>query len=52
MSIYMSKSGIERMAYYFSQFGGVRDRYAPNLPLYLEECATQAGGGCDGLGNR
>ena len=49
---YMSKAGIERMAYYYSQFAAARDSFAPKMPVYLEEMATQAGGGCDGLSNR
>lgn len=42
---------MERMDYYLSSYAGLRV-LAPGLPLYLEEFATQAGGGCDGLSNR
>ena len=49
---YLGKAGIERMAYYYALFAAARDANAPQLPLYLEEMATQAGGGCDGLSNR
>jgi hypothetical protein len=49
---YMSKAGIERMAYYYANFVSARDANAPAVPVYLEEMATQAGGGCDGLSNR
>lgn len=52
LDVYMSKSGMERMDYYFSNYAGLRDSLAPGLPLYLEEFATSAGGGCDGLSNR
>jgi hypothetical protein len=40
------------MDYYYSSYVALRDAVAPGLPLYLEEFATQAGGGCDGLSNR
>ena len=40
------------MDHYYSAFTSLRDRYSPRLPVYLEEMATQAGGGCDGLSNR
>ena len=52
LATYTSKVGIEKMAYYFGLFGAARDAFAPSLPVYLEEMATQAGGGCDGLSNR
>lgn len=52
LATYLEKAGIERMAYYYGVFAAARDAFAPALPLYVEECATQAGGGCDGLGNR
>lgn len=46
------QEGIERMAHYYSAFVAARDAHAPRMPVYLEEMATQAGGGCDGLSNR
>ena len=52
LEVYMSKAGIERMAYYYASFVSARDAYAPSMPVYLEEMATQAGGGCEGLSNR
>ena len=52
LDTYMGKSGIERMAYYYANFVAARDANAPGMPVYLEEMATQAGGGCDGLSNR
>ena len=52
LKTYLNKTGIERMAYYYRLFAGVQNADAPKLPLYLEEFATQAGGGCDGLSNR
>jgi hypothetical protein len=52
LATYTSKFGIEKMAFYYGQFGAARDAFAPSLPVYLEEMATQAGGGCDGLSNR
>lgn len=52
LAAYTSKAGIERMAHYYSAFVAARDANAPGMPVYLEEMATQAGGGCDGLSNR
>jgi len=52
LDTYMSKAGIERMAFYYANFVAARDANAPGMPVYLEEMATQAGGGCDGLSNR
>lgn len=52
LDTYLSKAGMERMAHYYSAFVSERDASAPGLPVYLEEFATQAGGGCDGLSNR
>ena len=40
------------MADYMNDYISLSARVAPGLPLYLEEFATQAGGGCDGLSNR
>ena len=52
LKTYLNKTGMERMAYYYDLFAAVRQANSPKLPLYLEEFATQAGGGCDGLSNR
>lgn len=52
LAVYASKSGVERMAYYFSAYASLRDELAPGLPLVNEEAATQAGGGCEGLSDR
>ena len=52
LGAYTSKAGIERMDYYLAAYAAARDAASPGLPLYLEEAATQAGGGCDGLSNR
>ncbi len=35
------QAGIEKMDYYYTLFGQVRDKYSPTLPIYLEEMATQ-----------
>lgn len=49
---YMNKTQIEKMAHYYSAAVAARDSEAPQLPVYLEEMATQAGGGAEGLSNR
>jgi hypothetical protein len=49
LDVYLSKAGMERMSYYYDGYTAVAP---PGLPLYLEEFATQAGGGCDGLSDR
>ena len=52
LTVYASKTGVERMAYYYSSYASLRDELAPGLPLINEEAATQAGGGCEGLSDR
>lgn len=52
LATYVDKAGMERMSFYYQVFVAARDAFAPALPVYLEEMATQAGGGCDGLSNR
>ena len=52
LELYMTKTAIEHMDYYYSSYKSLRDSTAPHLPLSLEEFASQAGGGCDGLSNR
>jgi hypothetical protein len=51
LPVFLDKAGMERMAYYYGAWGALRDAFAPGVPLYLEEFATAAGGGCDGLSN-
>jgi len=52
LDVYVVKSGIEHMGHYLSSYATLRDSVAPGLPLILEEAATQAGGGCEGLSDR
>jgi len=52
LDVYTQKSGLEHMNSYFTNYVNLRDSVAPGLPLILEECATQAGGGCEGLSDR
>lgn len=52
LDLYMDKAAVERMDYYFTSYVAARDASAPGTPLYLEEFATAADGGCDGLSNR
>jgi len=40
------------MGHYLSSYADLRNTVAPGLPLVLEEAATQAGGGCEGLSDR
>lgn len=52
LAVYTNKAAIEHIDYYLTSYSSLRDAIAPGVPLYLEEFATQAGGGCDGLSNR
>ena len=52
LAAYLERAGMDRMEYYYGAFAAARDARAPNLPIYAEEIATQAGGGCEGLSNR
>lgn len=49
LDVYANLGGIEHIGYYFESFTGVRDSVAPGQKLIVEECATQAGGGCANL---
>jgi hypothetical protein len=52
LSEYVSKSAIDQLSGTLSAYRQTRDQNAPGMKLNLEETATQAGGGCDGLSNR
>lgn len=52
LSEYVNKHQIDGLGAHLAQYRAARDQNAPGMKLNLEETATQAGGGCDGLSNR
>jgi len=52
LDVYVVKSRVEGMIHDLVSYARMRDSIAPKLPLILEETATQAGGGCEGLSDR
>lgn len=49
LAVYADLPSIDHISTYYREYTGLRDSIAPGLPLYLEEFATQAGGGCANL---